>query len=466
MHPLKLVFIRLGLLQSETGSLGFWVQQACLLFLCVVQWIQEVYSARKTGKKPSARRMMSPFEMFQARTRPASHWISLERQGVKFYFNERIFARHLLPILPLDRLSFDLEQGLKNHQSEGIALVFFMGLGDYLFINPFLRSLRSQFSCPIWAYVPFNTDKTNSGHLGELLKHDPYIDQVHTFEGKRGVFSLLDWRNYDFSLAAIPENFLGVPILYEYFPSQNLDWSAHRLSLLYKSFGMQVPQPGFVQRPLLHTSKAKEGRGGQPFKAGQERSSSSSLEDEILTLSAGSCGVVFFHLETRSTGYRYPYVDELIGESLRQGWTVLSATRPVARSLLESACVLDLAKSTLLHQDLRDRQESSVKGRLFLFEPGGALIDLIGFLKSIAERSRLLEFMMVTSPSVFGAVAAGIGCRHLQFEIREDPGLASITYPGQTFLKASKAHPEALRPENILVKMDMLVARQAAQKQS
>ena len=78
---------------------------------------------------------------------------------------------------------------LANPKIKGFALVFFMGLGDYLYTTPLIEALAKKYpKMELRAYVSDKFDRNNSPLVAKLLETNPNIKKVETFRGLRNPF--------------------------------------------------------------------------------------------------------------------------------------------------------------------------------------------------------------------------------------------------------------------------------------
>ena len=142
------------------------------------------------------------------------------------------------PLYRHEHVFYDLDKALAvNPNVKGVALIFFMGIGDYLYTTPMLAALKKKYpNLPFHAHVGAKFDRNNSPLVGKLLEENPHFDKVFYFEGTRHP---LIWKNYDYSAASqnIPDGFLAVPVYYEY--GINIP---HRVTSLFETFSLPAPK--------------------------------------------------------------------------------------------------------------------------------------------------------------------------------------------------------------------------------
>lgn len=276
---------------------------------------------------------------------------------------------------------FDLEVGLKRG-AKGIALVFFMGMGDYFYATPFLAALRRRFEgVPIHAYVSSVMDANNAPLVAKLLENDPNVDAVFTF---KGMISPDNWKNYEYTevYEKAPADFLVVPLLYEYSRK-----TRSRVMSLFETFSL--PRPLFMPWPIIPLPK-------KPAEAVFE------MRDAILACVAkkGLKGVVFLQLDARSSGYSYPHGDALAQRLWDEGYATLSVAKHEAVN--EAGFVIDIKKFTIT--------------------------DSIYLLKLLKE-SLGDKIALLTIVSVFWSVSSSLGIRNVGMQHFLDPGIHNVWYP-------------------------------------
>ncbi|WP_143351256.1 glycosyltransferase family 9 protein [Candidatus Avelusimicrobium gallicola] len=212
------------------------------------------------------------------------------------------------PLYRHEHVYYDLQKALAaNPNVKGVALIFFMGIGDYLYTTPMLAALKQKFPrLPFYAYVGAQFDRNNSPLVGKLLAENPNFEKVFYFNGTRHP---LIWKNYDYSDAFkdIPEGFLAVPVYYDYGVHVG-----HRVTNLFETFSLPVPER--VPAPVMYFAKdiapavadylARARRGAQ-----------------------GKKGIVFLQLDSRGSNYAYPHMKALAQGLIQEGYFVMSVTK-------------------------------------------------------------------------------------------------------------------------------------------
>jgi len=280
---------------------------------------------------------------------------------------------------------YDIAQARAARRVDGLALVFFMGLGDYLMATPLLQALRAAYpELPLYAYASASLDQVNSPLVAAQLDANPCVARTFRYQGRhvtdRGRVASF-WKNYDYSdaLKDVPEDFLVLPVLYDMDPIV-----PHRVTSLFETFGLPPPWP--VPVPLLPR---------QPLSARAQ-----AVLDGIRAgaRAAQASGIVCCQFDVRSSGYVYPHAVDLVRGLLDQGRFVISFTR------------LELDAPGYLGIDVR---EISVG-------------DSIEILRALAAEPPVLHCISVNS--VLWAISAGLGIRNLGLHTFHDEAMHQYVY--------------------------------------
>lgn len=217
---------------------------------------------------------------------------------------------------------YNLSRLRRSRPVNGIALIFFVGVGDYLMATPMIKALHEAHpDLPIWAYVSSNADSVNSPLVQHLLRVNPLVHRVDTYRGRpRAV-----WTEYDFSdaLKDIPADFVVLPVIYD------IDASVvHRGTSLLETFGLRVELP--IPVPIAYKAEISA--------AGQD------TLDTILERYREDPprGLICTHFGARSSGYDYPQVARLAWLLIQRGYRIVSFTPTGLRS--ENLTEIDITK--------------------------------------------------------------------------------------------------------------------------
>lgn len=290
------------------------------------------------------------------------------------------------PLLIHEHIYYNLDNALAvNPQIKGFALVFFMGLGDYLYTTPLIEALAKRYpKVELWAYVSDKFDRNNSPLVAGLLKTNPNIKKVKTFKGIRNPFI---WKNYDYSevVKNAPKDFLVLPVYYEY-----KRISLHRTASLFDTFGLPFNERKNFPRPIFYFPKEVPVKVEENLKA-------------IKKAAKGTKGIIFLQLDSRASFYAYPEIDELVRKLIWDNYFVLSVTK------------------------------------CGVIDPHFKMLDIKKF--SFNENCHLLNLLKKEFPvyiialnSVFWAASAGLDIPNLGLQHWQDPKVHNLYYPNITML--------------------------------
>ena len=212
------------------------------------------------------------------------------------------------PLYRHEHVYYNFDAALASNAGvKGLALIFFMGIGDYLYTTPMIEALKKKYPfLPFYAYVGAQFDRNNSPLVGKLLQNNPHIEKVFYFNGYRHP---LIWKNYNYEDAFknIPEGFLAVPVYYDYGVRVE-----HRVKSLFETFGLSVPSRSLA--PVMYFPQTPA-----PVVARH-------LAD-IIQRAAGKKGVVFLQLDSRGSSYAYPHMQRLADLLMKENYFVMSVTK-------------------------------------------------------------------------------------------------------------------------------------------
>jgi|GEM_PF-708951 len=299
-------------------------------------------------------------------------WFSVRRP---FYFHEHIF--------------YDFDSALRLYPDlKGIAFIFFMGIGDYLYASPLFPALKNKYpSLDFRAYVGDKNDRNNSSLVASVLKSNPCFSGVDFYSGGRR--NPVIWKNYDYRtvIGEIPDGYLAVPVYYDYSMSV-----PHRTESLFDTFGLK---PG---------EKFAEGSFPVPqmYFPGQPSETVKDYYETICEKAGEKKKIVVLQLDSRGSDYTYPYIGEL------------------ASMLCRDFFVISVTKSGF------------VNGSYLELDTGRIVInDSFRLLHMLKGR---FEVYIIAVNSVFWAASAGLGISNLGLQHWKDIKLHNLWYPNITFL--------------------------------
>src|ERR1700683_5237412 len=157
MDRLRGMYFRIGIHTAPPGTVLYFVHRylkasyRCALRLAVLTRKRFLNEPQRTRATPEWYRVL----------RPNDPWLQFREQ-----------------LAPAEHVICDLDVAIHKGKAAGIALVFFMGIGDYIFSTPLLAELRRRYpDTPIYGYVSSSTDTNNSPLVGKLMEHNPDIDK-------------------------------------------------------------------------------------------------------------------------------------------------------------------------------------------------------------------------------------------------------------------------------------------------
>ena len=316
---------------------------------------------------------------------PVPHWyrIVVPRDPAPFAIKEA--PLHFREVLKRDEHAvFDLDWAVNHDHARGVALVFFMGMGDYLFTTPLIAEIKRRYSnIPLYAYISSTADSNNSPLVGKLMEYNKDIDKIFYYRGAKDSRLDISWKNYDyddvFNLA--PKEFLVVPVIYEY-----VGQVRHRVLSLFDTF--LLPRPDSLPRPIIHLPATPSERTGAMVAGITKQYADHNCRR-----------IVFLHLDQRSSGYSYPYADLLAQE-------------------LENLGCLVVSFSTL-GQESPKRIAVDIKAT--------SIVELIHALRMV-HRQFSDKVSMITVSSIFWSVSAGLGIPNLGIQQFYDERIHTTWY--------------------------------------
>lgn len=221
--------------------------------------------------------------------------------------------KHTIPTLPDDRnahICMNINKALQlNPKIKKIALVFFMGIGDYFYATNFIKLLKEKYpSISFDAYVSKNMDRNNSPLVYYCLQNNPNIDNVYYYDGK---MNEKNWKKYDYTdvlKKVYKKTTLVLPVIYEY-----SDQVKSRTDTLCKTFCLPVPE--IVEPPIIYPNKQ------------------TSLKALELISNVKRCyresnrPIVYMQLASRSLNHTYPQIDKLIEKFISNNYIVVTAEK-------------------------------------------------------------------------------------------------------------------------------------------
>ena len=274
---------------------------------------------------------------------------------------------------------YDIRRIRQTRPVSGLALVYFMGAGDYLMTTPLVRALHlAHPDLPIYGYGSTHTDNVNSPLVIPLMKVNPFIDRVFGYDGRpRSI-----WSDYDFSdaLKDIPKDFLILPVFYDVEPCVY-----HRATSVLETFSLPVDLP--VVAPIAYPAQMS------PAAEVLLRSIQALIQTGPFT------GVVCAHFGARSSGYEYPYAQDLVGRLVKIGFLVIIFSQ------------VDIQAEAVVQVDISKISPT----------------DSIELLRALASESH--SFFMISINSLMWPITAALKIPNLGLHTFKDPAIHQYLYP-------------------------------------
>ena len=287
-----------------------------------------------------------------------------------------------------EHITFNFEAAIEAYpRLKGIAFIFFMGAGDYLYASPVFPELKKKYpGLDFIALAGDKNDRNNSALVAQLLKTNPCFSNVRTYsDGRRHP---VIWKNYDYrnALEYVPEDYLAVPVYYDYSVKVS-----HRVHSLFETYGLPFPEQGNIEKvptPQMYFP-------GEPSETVKEYFN-------VIERMCGGKDIVFLQLDSRGSDYTYPYIRGLAG-MLSSEYAVLSVTPGI--SGIKNCLELDIKKL--------------------------AMNDTFRLLSMLAQKHKT---GVIAVNSVFWAASAGLNLPNLGLQHWHDPKLHNLWYSNITFL--------------------------------
>jgi hypothetical protein len=274
---------------------------------------------------------------------------------------------------------YDIARLRRTRPTGGLALVFFMGAGDYLMATPLIRALHlAHPDLPIYAFGSSHMDNVSSSLVIDLLKVNPLIDRVFSYDGRPREA----WTDYDFqdALKDIPPDFIILPVIYDVEPTV-----FHRTTSLLETFNLPVTLP--LPIPIAYPAPLSE-RAAEILVVIRSQIKASS-----------PTAIVCTHFGARSSGYEYPHPARLVNQLVRRGCLVIGFS-PTG---VKSDNVIDIDVSTIMPSDT---------------------IELLRALKAEPEK-----LSIVSVNSLMWPISAALNVPNLGLHVFWDPSIHQYLYP-------------------------------------
>jgi hypothetical protein len=275
---------------------------------------------------------------------------------------------------------FNIDKALEIHpELKRLALVFFMGIGDYFYSTNFISLLKKTYPQLILdAYVSKNFDLNNSPLVGKCLEVNLDFENIYYYDGHK---SKEYWQNYDYSpvYEAAAKDTLVLPMIYEH--TKN---TKSRFEALCKTFNL--PKQSIYLEPKVWTDYPPS-------------DNVINLLEQIKQKNKERKPIVFIQMTSRSSNYSYPCTDELIKELISSGEYFIATVEKT--EILSDNCYYIDIKNTNINDTIK----------------------LLSLLKEI------YPVYCICIVSLFFAISSGLGITMLGLQHRYDDYIESVWFP-------------------------------------
>jgi hypothetical protein len=275
---------------------------------------------------------------------------------------------------------FNIDKVLEiNPKLKRIALVFFMGIGDYFYSTNFISLLKKTYpQLALDAYVSKNFDLNNSPLVGKCIEVNPDFENIYYYDGYK---SKRYWQNYDYSQIydAISEDTLVLPMIYEH--TKN---TKSRFEALCKTFNLPK-QPIYLEPKVWTDYPASD--------------NVINLLEQIREKNKKRKPIVFVQMTSRSSNYAYPRTDELMKKLI----------------FSEEYFVATVEKTEIVNDDCYyiDIEKTNINDT----------IKLLSLLKEV------YPIYCICIVSLFFAISSGLGITMLGLQHRYDDYIETVWFP-------------------------------------
>ena len=264
------------------------------------------------------------------------------------------------------------------------GFVFFLGVGDYFYATRFFEIMKEKYPhIHFDAYVSTVCDSNNSPLVADCLKVNPLFEHIYTYHGSRNI---MNWYNYDYAecYQIKSKDTVLLPVIYNH--NANTFSRTRGLCEVYAN-----AFPMINLRPIIY-----------PYRATAYVTNLFSEPKKKMKK------VVFVQMSARSSGYSYPYTDELIKALLDQGYFVVTVEKTAMKS------------NRLLKLNTKQMK----------------ITDSIAFVKMIKDAHIPLYFL--TLASCFWSISSALDLPNLGLHHFYDDSIATYHFSNIFVVSASK----------------------------
>jgi hypothetical protein len=295
-------------------------------------------------------------------------------------FPEYINNFKIPPIPHGGQAYFNIDKALEIKPNlKRLALVFFMGIGDYFYSTNFISLLKKTYpALSLDAYVSKNFDVNNSPLAGKCLEVNPDFENIRYYDGH---MSKEYWQNYDYSsvYASVSKDTLVLPMIYEHTKT-----TKSRFEALCRTFNL--PKQQIYPEPKVWTDYPAS-------------DNVINLLDQIKRTNKSDKPIIFVQMTSRSSNYMYPHTDELIKKLIFSGQYFIVT--------VEKTEILD---DNYYYIDIKNTN----------------INDTIKLLAALKE---VYPVYCICIVSLFFAISSGLGITMLGLQHRYDDYIESVWFP-------------------------------------
>lgn len=188
--------------------------------------------------------------------------------------------------------------GFNINFKKDLYLVFFCGMGDFLYGMPLYLELKKRLeknNCNLIAYIAKNNSMTNNPKNYKIAKECGCFSEVKIFQG----FDRGYWKYYDWSIVTFDNNKQILPFIYctSYFEKHRVISILKQYKIKTNNLELSYPEIKLSNELLKLVKVIKQ-------------------KQKVLLL----------HFDTRSGNYKYKYLDKLIEYLCKNNYFVITCT--------------------------------------------------------------------------------------------------------------------------------------------
>jgi len=250
---------------------------------------------------------------------------SLGARYVERFFDYKIYITSIFD----GNITCKFHKNYEIDYSKDVVIVFYCGIGDFLYGVPILKEIKRRSKKKLIAYVGSVTNNFNNSSVADIAKSLNIFDEVVSYYPSKPNY----WKNLDISYIVSNELNAGI---YNFSYNVNNQESS-RLKALSNQFDLKSHHFSLLNAINVDGYKPNE-----------------KVIHLLNKIQKTNKDTVFLHLDTRSGGYVYPYIVKLMHSLIKAGFNVLMFTPQIkANSKQESEMfdfILKSGSMFIMHQ--------------------------------------------------------------------------------------------------------------------